>query len=909
MTGGFKNMNADKIIQCILAAMLKLEKTVSNLNDDLQLNKEDKSNKGIANGYAPLDEFTKLAAQYLDIVNDLVTGGATALLSAEQGKVLQTQITAINILLTSDNVNLDTVQELVDAIETLQLSLSAILVNDLTTGGTTKALTAEMGKTLKSIIDSKASIAHTHTVSQITDFPTFKTIENQSIVGAGNIDLNKSDVGLGNVDNTSDLNKPISTATQTALNGKEPIIPTGTALQYIKGDKTLETFPTIPTVDQTIIDGSTNAVSGNAVFDGLKNKLNGSNYPDYVAQNAPTSITGTTYQSFPLMLRSNYGKVLLFYRDGADHAASKGVVKMRISDDGGGNFGSETTIATDAIYDCRNISGGMTSTGRIVLFYMRYNFTASTSFDQGFIYSDDDGSTWSDYQTIPSGTHTFFSPYGEMIPIGNGKLMVCWYGETPATPTYSTYIITSSDNGLTWSSAVAVATSTTLRYGESSYAYLDGGVIVGHVRNSTGSPLYQVISTNNGTTWTNQGVTTVDGGSQVSPMLATFIDPNNQKYIASFYANRSDKKLKVAIAEYATAIAGVGGWTRTDIDSHTSTDFGYPTFIKSRENNKFLIAYYKATSTTLASIYFKNYTPNYGNIAVTGTIASTGNISSSSNISAVSDVLGKDLKGSNTLQVKGVITAFPTAGNGLEAYNSTTTESIIQSYNRILSIFNALNFRGSLLQFFIGATEALRIHASRGVSIGNTTDLGAGTLNVTGNISTIAGTTANHVPIMSQLNLKANSASPALTGTPTAPTAPAGTNTTQIATTAFVQEVASSGSYNPTVTVANNLTSISITNAVYTKIGNIVNCTIGFTCNATVANTNSDFRVSLPFNTVSLAPTYNCIVGSGKNTSIGERPFSIIGQINAQTYASIAFTSTVTINVYVCSVSFQYSIN
>lgn len=35
-----------------------------------------------------------------------------------------------------------------------------------------------------------------------------------------NITINKSDVGLGNVDNTSDANKPISTATQTALNGK-----------------------------------------------------------------------------------------------------------------------------------------------------------------------------------------------------------------------------------------------------------------------------------------------------------------------------------------------------------------------------------------------------------------------------------------------------------------------------------------------------------------------------------------------------------------------------------------------------------------------------------------------------------------------------------------------------------------
>jgi hypothetical protein len=43
------------------------------------------------------------------------------------------------------------------------------------------------------------------------------------------------------------------------------------------------------------------------------------------------------------------------------------------------------------------------------------------------------------------------------------------------------------------------------------------------------------------------------------------------------------------------------------------------------------------------------------------------------------------------------------------------------------------------------------------------------------------------------LNLKANIASPTLTGVPLAPTAAAGTNTTQIATTAFVQTAISTG--------------------------------------------------------------------------------------------------------------------
>ena len=41
--------------------------------------------------------------------------------------------------------------------------------------------------------------------------------------------LDKSAVGLANVDNTSDLNKPISSATQTALNGKEPSFTKNTA--------------------------------------------------------------------------------------------------------------------------------------------------------------------------------------------------------------------------------------------------------------------------------------------------------------------------------------------------------------------------------------------------------------------------------------------------------------------------------------------------------------------------------------------------------------------------------------------------------------------------------------------------------------------------------------------------------
>lgn len=55
-----------------------------------------------------------------------------------------------------------------------------------------------------------------------------------SVAGkTGAVTLAASDVGLGNVDNTSDANKPISNATQAALNNKQAKI---TANGILKGD-------------------------------------------------------------------------------------------------------------------------------------------------------------------------------------------------------------------------------------------------------------------------------------------------------------------------------------------------------------------------------------------------------------------------------------------------------------------------------------------------------------------------------------------------------------------------------------------------------------------------------------------------------------------------------------------------
>lgn len=58
---------------------------------------------------------------------------------------------------------------------------------------------------------------------------------NSSAVSA----ITKSSLGLGNVDNTSDANKPVSTATQTALNKKQDKLVSGTSIKTINGTSLL----------------------------------------------------------------------------------------------------------------------------------------------------------------------------------------------------------------------------------------------------------------------------------------------------------------------------------------------------------------------------------------------------------------------------------------------------------------------------------------------------------------------------------------------------------------------------------------------------------------------------------------------------------------------------------------------
>jgi hypothetical protein len=183
-------------------------------------------------------------------------------------------------------------------------------------------------------LTGKANTVHTHTASDVTDFDTEvsnnidvaantaarHTHANKAILDAtsasyttadetkldgieagaqvntvtsvagktGAVTLDKADVGLSNVDNTSDADKPVSTATQTALNAKANASDTVnlTGSQTIAGVKTFTSAPIAPS--GTSIGGVLH-LTGTGFPNGVVSAPVGSIYIDTAVTNGASS--------------------------------------------------------------------------------------------------------------------------------------------------------------------------------------------------------------------------------------------------------------------------------------------------------------------------------------------------------------------------------------------------------------------------------------------------------------------------------------------------------------------------------------------------------------------------------------------------------------------------------------------
>lgn len=177
--------------------------------------------------------------------------------------------------------------------------------NNLTSDSTDQSLSAAQGKALKTLVDGKAPISHTHTKSQITDFPTSMPASDVYAwaKAATKPSYTKAEVGLGNVDNTADKNKSVNYATTagSADNGvAASSVDSSGYPGYIRFNNGIQ-----------ICWGETNSGSANGSFF----------FPQSFLKAPCIMISGTGAYRYAFYVTNNTTRYFSYFRDGSGETA------------------------------------------------------------------------------------------------------------------------------------------------------------------------------------------------------------------------------------------------------------------------------------------------------------------------------------------------------------------------------------------------------------------------------------------------------------------------------------------------------------------------------------------------------------------------------------------------------------
>jgi hypothetical protein len=188
------------------------------------------------------------------------------------------------------------------------------------------------------------------------------------------------------------------------------------------------------------------------------------------------------------------GRILLLFRldpgiDG-NHVGNDGYIAKIPYDPETDQWGEVQTVYNSHQYDDRNIHGGVTKEGRIVLFFR--SFDGEETRGRYVIYSDDDGETWSDLQnaqwTWGTGQMFYNEDIGKYAMLGRQRY------------------ITFSKDGILWEDPKLITNAKDYKLSELAGAWCGDNRIIALQRDDAreyGYPLRQLESYDNGETWTD----------------------------------------------------------------------------------------------------------------------------------------------------------------------------------------------------------------------------------------------------------------------------------------------------------------------------------------------------------------------------------------------------------------------
>ena len=246
------------------------------------------------------------------------SGAAIALKSTEGVDILSTGETGGTKYLREDGDGTSSWQTVAGAAGDMEASTydpttvagDAFAMNNMAEGTTTKILTAAERTTIGTVAPHIADTVNPHSVT-------------------------KSQVGLGNVDNTADADKPVSTAQQTALdlkaddsdltahtgNTSNPHAVSKAQVGLTSADDTSDTDKPVSTAQQTALDLKQDILAEGAFVDGDKAKL------DLIPQKLAGSAVMTSLETgtVSITLKSTTGYMAVIWGNGVGEVKGAGV--------------------------------------------------------------------------------------------------------------------------------------------------------------------------------------------------------------------------------------------------------------------------------------------------------------------------------------------------------------------------------------------------------------------------------------------------------------------------------------------------------------------------------------------------------------------------------------------------------
>lgn len=220
-------------------------------------------------------------------------------------------------------------------------------------------------------------------------------------------------------------------------------------------------------------------------------------------------------------VRISATKLLYIYRHATEYGevSATGAIYQKVSNDNGETWGSPILIYASANYDDRNLVVGTAPNGNVIIAFRRFDPTATFTDDYGWVYSTDEGATWSSYNVlgVVTGASDRHAPFGQLITRGTTIGFMTYVAVTSGT--HIGVLWESTDNGLTFPTDTTLydfTSSPSPSLGEPYLIDLPNGKSLIYLRsrqtNAVGVSVYQLES-DDGYTFSGKIETNINAGA------------------------------------------------------------------------------------------------------------------------------------------------------------------------------------------------------------------------------------------------------------------------------------------------------------------------------------------------------------------------------------------------------------